>query len=78
MHEEQTNQPAVGLPAYRSLDVTFVKPRLEHIGALDSGCRRRALTATVGPTFSSSARRNWGHFKTEAFGEELLEVQGER
>ena len=67
--------PLSRLPAYRSLDVTFVKPRLEHIGALGSGRCRRALTAAVGPTFSSSARRIWGHFKTKAFSEELLRAE---
>jgi hypothetical protein len=69
------NRPTSPLLAYRSLEVTFVKPRLEHIEALDSGRCRRALTAAVGATFSSSARQNWGHFKTEAFGEELLRAE---
>ena len=75
MHEGHTNQPAIRITYILIFRCSICQPRLEYIGAVDSGRCRRALTTAVGPTFSSSARRNWGHFKTEAFGEELLRAE---
>ena len=74
MHERHTNQPAVRIACIPIFGCSIYQPRLKYIGAVDSGRCRRALTAAVGPTFSSSARQNWGHFKTEAF-EELLRTE---
>jgi hypothetical protein len=75
VHEGHTNQPAIRITYILIFRCSICQPRLEYIGVVDSGRCRRAVTTAVGPTFSSSARRNWGHFKTEAFGEELLRAE---